>query len=612
MKRAKCIFLLWSGLFCSNSLFSNIASDQFLNLNNDSELYDLSPYLSFYKDFENKLTIEKILQLDKASTFFNRDNNGTNFGITHARVWGKFKWKNDSSKKNDWYFIFESERIGDELNIYVVSNGQVISNYHYDSHMPFSKRLIEHRKFIFPVSVPLTPQTIYFNVRSSDAMELISFVGTPMALSHKNYQDMLVVGIYYGIMLSMIIYNIIIFFSTKDKNYLYYIIYILAYSIIQASLDGLLHQYFFKQSYEFSRNFRTYLATIVCVFALLFATSIMQIKKFNRKLHSAYLIMIFVCILPSIVQFVFGFSAGLICLVYVLFIFCIFQISTSLFLSFKIKLARFYFIAWFVFVFGIFVHSLTYINIYIPFFQKLTYPMQWGSAIETMLLSLLLGYRINLLNKSIIEKDTELLNAKFTNLKDKMNPHFVLNTLSIIMSYLKKDVSRADAALNHFTAAYKYLLNHENKHMISLSQEIEFTKNYTNILLIKHEDTLVINYDIQGDIEKVMIPFLSLQPIVENAFKHGIRKIENGKIDILIKISNLKVYIEVRNTSNGNAIKSPFQGTLGAIRRRLQHFFSEGELTIENIENETIVRMNYRNSNFSDEKIIRSPKFDKI
>ncbi|MDH4263655.1 MAG: hypothetical protein OEV78_11480 [Spirochaetia bacterium] len=493
MKRAKCIFLLWSGLFCSNSLFSNIASDQFLNLNNDSELYDLSPYLSFYKDFENKLTIEKILQLDKASTFFNRDNNGTNFGITHARVWGKFKWKNDSSKKNDWYFIFESERIGDELNIYVVSNGQVISNYHYDSHMPFSKRLIEHRKFIFPVSVPLTPQTIYFNVRSSDAMELISFVGTPMALSHKNYQDMLVVGIYYGIMLSMIIYNIIIFFSTKDKNYLYYIIYILAYSIIQASLDGLLHQYFFKQSYEFSRNFRTYLATIVCVFALLFATSIMQIKKFNRKLHSAYLIMIFVCILPSIVQFVFGFSAGLICLVYVLFIFCIFQISTSLFLSFKIKLARFYFIAWFVFVFGIFVHSLTYINIYIPFFQKLTYPMQWGSAIE-----------------------------------------------------------------------------------------------------------------------KVMIPFLSLQPIVENAFKHGIRKIENGKIDILIKISNLKVYIEVRNTSNGNAIKSPFQGTLGAIRRRLQHFFSEGELTIENIENETIVRMNYRNSNFSDEKIIRSPKFDKI
>ncbi|MDH4199163.1 MAG: histidine kinase [Spirochaetia bacterium] len=604
MKNRKLVFIFLL------SAFSPVFSSPALNLQNNQQLYDLGSYVSFFKDPENQLKIEDIIQQDRAGSIFKQNRDNPNFGLTRSRIWGKVDCKNSSSRQKDWFLIFESERL-EEINIYVVSPEKIISKFHYDRFQSFQERYVKHRKLVFPLDLEKSFQTVYFSVKSEDSMELGAVIASPIGFAKKNYDDMLIAGLYYGIMISMIIYNTFIFFTTRDKSYIFYIVYILSYSLVQFSMDGLLHEYIFNQSFGLARDLRIFFSTSAMIFALLFAISLLEVKQKFPGLYKAYLIVLMVCLIPAVLQSIFGFSIGLISLVYVLFAFCPFQLVSGLILARKTRLGRYYFAAWFVFIFGILIHGLTYLHIYVPFPEKMNYSMQWGSAIEALILSLALGYRINLLRQSIMEKDTELLNAKFSNLRDKMNPHFVLNTLSIIMSYLKRDVEKADAALSHFTSAYKYLIRHENQHITSMENEIEFTKDYANILLIKFGDTLKIEYDIQGKLDKISIPFLSLQPIVENAFKHGIRKLEKGKIHIRIRVSIPKVEIVVKNTSNEWKIKNPFNGTLGAIRRRIQHFFEDGDLTIRNENNETIVQINYKNI-IKQDNVTLSPGFNRV
>jgi len=580
-------------LFLLNADF--IFSSPKLNLQDGIDSYPTTRHVTFFKDTDNKLTVEDIIREDSIKNIFLTNEGNSSFGLTKARVWGKLSLENTSSKKKEWLFIFEADRMED-VNLYVVSSNKIISSNHYNLHEPFSSRIIKHRKIIFPLPVSETFMTVYFSVKSDDAMELSATVASPLGFAHKNYRDMLIVGLYYGIMLSMIIYNSFLFFSTRDKSYFFYIIYIISYTLVQLSIDGFLHQYLIPESYKIARDFRIYTASFAAIFALIFAVNLLQIRKNHPRIYIMYIILMAICFLPVVFQLIYGFHYGLPVLVYVLFPFCTFQIITSIILSFKMKLARYYFAAWFVFTCGIFIHALTYLEIYAPFTEKFNYSMQWGSAIEALLLSLALGYRINLLRQSIMEKDNELLNTKLTNLKDKMNPHFVLNTISIIISYLKRDINKANEALHYFASAYKYLIRHESDHLILISDEISFTRDYANILLIKFGDIISIQFDIKGKLEKVLIPFLSLQPIVENAYKHGVRKIEKGKIDIIIKVINNSVDIMVKNTSNGLKIRNPYDGTLGAIRRRIQHFFEDGELSIENIGNEIIVKIHYKNN----------------
>lgn len=589
MIRIGILFLFAIYLFPRGILIANPV----LKLKSVSETYNLTTFLSFYKDTDGKLEIDNIIEKDKAGIIFDKHKHISDFGVTGAKIWGKFAWENESSRENKWLLVFESERIGDEVNVYVVSAGRVISRLHYDKYIPFSERVIQNRKIIFPLGKPESGQTVYFNVKSASTIELITTIRTPLALAQENYLDMLIVGLYYGIMLSMVIYNTFILFATRDKVYLYYVIYILAYAIAQSSLDGLLHQFVFPDRFEFARDIIIYGGSVACVFGTLFAINLLKIRDFYPRLYVFYKWSIPILFLPAVILPVFGFTIGL----FILGLFIIFITNmilvVSFILSFKIQLARYYFAAGLIFLLGITIQELKIFNIYIPFFSNRNYGIQLGSAAEALLLSLALGYKINLMRQSLIEKDNELLNAKYTNLKDKMNPHFVLNTLSIIMSYLKRDINKANAALNYFTSSYKYLIQHENDHLVSLESELAFAKDYGNILLIKYADTLKIEYDITGNLNGILIPFLSLQPVIENAFKHGIRKIEKGGISIKIKISGIKVEIEIRNTSNGQPIKSPFTGTLGAIKRRILYFFEDADLTINNNGKETIVKIHY-------------------
>lgn len=149
------------------------------------------------------------------------------------------------------------------------------------------------------------------------------------------------------------------------------------------------------------------------------------------------------------------------------------------------------------------------------------------------------------------------LQAQLSFLQSKMRPHFLFNTLNSIASLIKKEPDIAKKMLLNLSELLRVSLKEENTYMHSLDKEINLCQKYLEIEKIRLGDRLEIVWDIQKSVEKVLIPKLSIQPLIENSILHGIQHLENGgKIEISIRKSLLsRLIVEIKNSKPTEPIK---------------------------------------------------------
>ena len=159
---------------------------------------------------------------------------------------------------------------------------------------------------------------------------------------------------------------------------------------------------------------------------------------------------------------------------------------------------------------------------------------------------------VNNLNKKINEEKEEanllkLKNKEFEieNLYSQINKHFIINILSVVHSLINlNDIDKANYCLESLSDYLRYSLSFNIKET-SIQNEIESIKNYINLQLIRYQDINVF-YDIDENCLSYEIPKLILQPLVENAFVHGLKK-KKGNIKISLKLINNIIYLMVQN-----------------------------------------------------------------
>jgi len=160
-----------------------------------------------------------------------------------------------------------------------------------------------------------------------------------------------------------------------------------------------------------------------------------------------------------------------------------------------------------------------------------------------------------------IETVLQMEDAQKKLMMDQIQPHFLHNSLTSIIYYIDKDPEVAKESLVNFSKYLRSNLDSVNtKEMISFSEELEHTKMYLSLEKLRFEDKLTIEYDIKESL--FMVPALSLQPMVENAVKHGIRKSESGRGTIKISTdSDDKSYIIIVE-DNGSGFNTDNLATL--------------------------------------------------
>ncbi|MFA5910900.1 MAG: sensor histidine kinase [Vicinamibacterales bacterium] len=123
---------------------------------------------------------------------------------------------------------------------------------------------------------------------------------------------------------------------------------------------------------------------------------------------------------------------------------------------------------------------------------------------------------------SAAQMETRLVEAQLHTLQRQMQPHFLFNTLNTISALMHRDVDAADAMIARLSDLLRMSLHRVGVQQVELKEELDFLSKYLEIEQTRFRDRLSVVFDIQADTLDALVPNLLLQPLVENAIKHGI------------------------------------------------------------------------------------------
>jgi two-component system, LytTR family, sensor kinase len=175
------------------------------------------------------------------------------------------------------------------------------------------------------------------------------------------------------------------------------------------------------------------------------------------------------------------------------------------------------------------------------------------------------------------ELEKERLNSELAFLKNQISPHFFFNTLNNIYSLIQINTSDAQKAVSQLSKLMRYLLYESENGNTVLSREIEFMRNYINLMKLRLNNKVKFSATFPENFTDVNIPPLLFISFVENAFKHGVSYRESSFIDISMKIEEMQLIFECRNSLFAVAQDEKNVAGIGLdnVRKRLALLFPE-------------------------------------
>lgn len=388
------------------SLFSQTA----ILLDNVTDLEEIGKQTYYLEDTSLELSIEEIRSENLDSKFKPYSQETLNFSSTASAYWVKFKITKVTS--DDFYLNVGSAYI-DSISLYEFDEeSKQISSRHTGDDLPFNTREIEVGNYLFALDFDTgVTRDFYLRVKSDQPLFFPLRVGTlPNFTAYEHDLDFLQ-GLYFGFMLLIFLYNLFLFFSTKERIYLYYIAYVFSITWFMASVFGYFFEYFWPNA-PFLNQLVVVSSGLTMITATLFTQKFLNTKESNSRMHKGSYVFLAVGFLVCLLV-VLGFKieglklaqGGLLIMA-----------GYFLILGIRFKLkgyrpAKYYLLAWGALIIGICFAILESLNL--TFVMTYLNAMQIGSALEVVLLSFALGDRINVYKKQKEDAQLEaLLGAK--------------------------------------------------------------------------------------------------------------------------------------------------------------------------------------------------------
>lgn len=191
-----------------------------------------------------------------------------------------------------------------------------------------------------------------------------------------------------------------------------------------------------------------------------------------------------------------------------------------------------------------------------------------------------------LLKSEIIQRQN--LQFKFETLKNQLNPHFLFNTYSTLISLIPENAQLAETYTRHLSSVYRYILMSKDKELIRLAEELNFISSYMFLIAIRFDNNVVLQININDKTKELFIPLLSLQLLVENAVKHNIA---SPKKPLTITIENINSTLIIRNNlQQKSSVENSTQIGLQNIIKRYELLTTQ-QVEIAQTETEFIVKL---------------------
>jgi len=433
------------------------------------------------EDDTSLVTIDDIISGKYNNKFAASPGNIPNFGFTKSAYWVRFTLGNSSYRIMN-KFVEIGFPLLDNVEIYSFTSEEGVSPLMAGKEttgreIPFNERLFKHRNFLFPVELaPYTEKNFYLRIKTDDGMIFPLTVWEPSYFNSKTQQELFAFGVYYGIIIIMILYNLFIYVSTRDNNYLYYILYIAAFGMFQLAMNGLAYQFLWPSSpwWAIHANpfFIGWSALLGAGFSVKFLQTPVYAPVMDRFLKTLMVLSVLLIFASLTLDYSLTILAGQLLPLSMILI----AIPTAvLCLKRGNRAARFYLIAWSAFFIGVILSTLRIMGL-IQHNVLTEHGLQIGSAFEMVLLALALADRINIMKIEKEEAQQKVI---------EQQQEIVQN-----LNRSNYEIEQAHRMLSISEEKYKLLVEGTNDIIFSLDDNWNFisaNRAISNELKINHE-----------------------------------------------------------------------------------------------------------------------------
>ncbi|MDD2450161.1 MAG: sensor histidine kinase [Sulfurimonas sp.] len=386
-------------LFFVSFLFSSEA----IRVTQENEPYIVGQHLEFYVDDSEDATLQEI----KNREFEKHSKSIANFGFLTKAHWFRFKFSYDEAmKKKEWWLSIDYPLL-DFVDIYMLDEDDKLVLHKKSGDLyPLAERDTKQHNLAFSLLNDSTQTyTLYVRVKTSSSMLVPMEIISSKALLEHTHVHQSLSGIYYGILLVLIFYNLIAFIYTKEKIYVLYVAFVASYALWQLSFDGLGWLHIWQESAWMREKGAVFFIYTSIFFQLVFSRSLLNAQKnipscdkfvFEPLIYLSVLGIIFSALLPYKYTIVAG--ASLTIIIPLVLLAAGFMVMRKDYYS-----VRLFVLGWGIFLLGTLFFTLSKFSLVSGYFT-MKYVQQAASGVEMILLSAALAERFKRLHDEYTNK----------------------------------------------------------------------------------------------------------------------------------------------------------------------------------------------------------------
>jgi two-component system LytT family sensor kinase len=171
----------------------------------------------------------------------------------------------------------------------------------------------------------------------------------------------------------------------------------------------------------------------------------------------------------------------------------------------------------------------------------------------------------------------QLADARLTALRAQLDPHFLFNTLNAISALVERDPDGVQRMIARLSELLRHTLDGSERQEVPLSEEVALVRRYLEIMEVRFQGRLAVSLQVEPSLGDALVPSLILQPLVENAIKHGIsRRPGPARIEISARSQDDQLRLRVWDDGDGSPAENPEGVGLANTRERLRQLYGEG------------------------------------
>jgi hypothetical protein len=413
--------------------------------------------VSILEDSKGSLDLQTV---SKSGNFVPSASETPNLQLSKSAYWLRFSIRNKSSSDRLMLALEYPTLTG--CDFYYPENGQYKVEKLSDT-ANFRKRKYQHQDFLFDFKLPKdSAATYYLRVKSSEEMVLPLIVGTPAHVGESLLRANILWGIFMGLIIVMVAYNFFIYLFTRDRSYIFYVLYVTFIGLTQTTLSGYTYHFLFPNAPVIFHKCIIIFPALAGITAMVFVKAFLDTWHRTPKLNRLFPIPMILYGVAIVLRLA-GFDQLSYRMIDISAL-----VTTVLIYAIAVKIsvqgyrpAKYFLIAWTIFFIGIIMFTLRNLGI-LPYNAFTNYTMESGIAIEVTLLSIALADRINVLKKEKELSQAEALRAA------QENERIIREQNVLLEVRVKERTSELNTALEDLKQAQTQLI--ESEKMASLGQ----------------------------------------------------------------------------------------------------------------------------------------------